>query len=79
MPQLIKNIQGNLVDDYIGNVVYMKSIVGEVQEEDYININGFIAYLQNQTQIEFTSGLKQPLNLGLNNKNLPIVTLNINY
>ena len=79
MPQLIKNIQGNLVDDYIGNVVYMKSIVGEVQEEDYININGFIAYLQNLTQIEFTSGLKQPLNLGLNNKNLPIVTLNINY
>lgn len=80
MPKLIQNIQGQIIDNLTSEVILLNSIIGEVQQEDYIDINGLIAYLQNFKKIEKTSALTNPFNYGLKNKkNLPILTLNIDY
>ena len=80
MPQLIRNIQGEIHASPIGEVILVKSIVGSIQLEDYIIMNGFIAYLQNLTRTEYTKALDKPLTYGLTNKyNIPMVTLEISY
>lgn len=83
MPQLIKKIVGEVYNTVEGDVILINSVVGEVQEEDYVNLNGFTAYLQNLTRAEVTVKLQKPLNFGLvngfNGFNTPIVTIEINY
>ena len=78
--QLIKNIEGIVYNNIIGNVTLVKSISGVIQQEDYINLNGFVGYLQKLTRTEQTSALTKPFNFGLPNKNnITMVTLEINY
>ena len=80
MPKLIKSIVGEIIQPINGDVIYISKISGQVQEEDYINLNGFIAYLQNLSKTEYTHALIKPLNFGLtNNYNIPITTLEISY
>jgi len=80
MPQLIKKIESDLINDITNDVLLVKSVIGEIQEEDYVNMNGFVAYLQDFSKIEKTSELTKPLSYGLKNKyNLQIKTLNIDY
>ncbi len=80
MPQLIRNIQGQAYLVTTGSVIGVKTISGEVQLEDYINLNGFIAYLQNFTKVDETESLRKPILFGLINRyNIPVVTLEINY
>jgi len=80
MPKLIKSVEGEVYDVINGPVVYVKTITGEFQQEDYINVNGFIAYLQNFTRAEQVSTLVVPLTFGLpNTYNIQQVTLNIDY
>ena len=80
MPQLVKKIEGNIYDVISDDVILLKSVTGELQQEDYINMNGFIAYLQNLTRTEFTSRLPVPNAFGLKNRyNIPVITLNISY
>jgi len=80
MPQLIKNIQGNLLDSFTSDLILINSVIGEAQQEDYIELFGFNGYLQNLTRAEETQLLTKPLLYGLqNNKNLRIITLNIDY
>ena len=80
MPQLIRNIQGQAYPVTTGSVIGVKTISGEVQLEDYINLNGFIAYLQNFTKVDETESLRKPILFGLINRyNIPVVTLEINY
>jgi hypothetical protein len=80
MPQLIKIIQGEIHTSPIGETTLVKSIVGSIQLEDYIIINGFAAYLQNLTRAQYTKALNKPLTYGLpNNYNIPMVTLEISY
>lgn len=80
MPQLIKSTQGIIYDNNTSNVSYVKSIESEIQREDYINVYGLVAYLQNLTRAEETEALTKPLSYGLkNSKNIQIRTLNINY
>lgn len=80
MPQLIKTVEGTVHDNTTGDVVLVKSVVGNIQQEDYINLNGFTAYLQNLSRAEDTVALTNPINFGLKNgKNLEIVTINIDY
>jgi len=80
MPQLIKNIQGSVKPYFIGNVYYVTYIMGQIQQEDFINLHGYTAYLQNLTQTEDTQALMMPLNYGLKNlDNIPMLTLQIDY
>jgi hypothetical protein len=80
MPQLIKKIESDLINDITNDVLLVKSVVGELQQEDYINMGGFVAFLQNFSKTEYTSDLTPPLSYGLKNKyNLQLKTLNIDY
>jgi len=80
MPQLIKTIVGTVNDNTTGDVVLVKTVIGNIQQEDYINLNGFTAYIQNLSRAEDTVGLTNPINFGLKNgKKLEIVTFNIDY
>ena len=80
MPQLIKKIESDLISDITNDVVLIKSVFGEIQGEDYINMNGFVAYLQDLSKTEVTTALTPPLSYGLKNKyNLQVKTLNIDY
>lgn len=80
MPQLIKKIQASVQPYLIGNVFYVTSITGLIQEEDYINLYGYVAYLQNFKQTEYTETLTMPLSYGLKNlDNSLMITLQIDY
>jgi len=80
MPQLLRNIQGEIHSTPIGSVAYVKSISAEIQREDYIDLNDFIAFLQNLSRTEYTQALTKPLVFGLVNQyNLTIETLEIDY
>lgn len=78
MPKLLKNITATLADDSTGDVSFLKTIYCEVQEEDYINLGGFIGYLQNLKKTETTESLNKPLLFGLKT-NLTIQNINISY
>ena len=80
MAILIKEVKGEIILPIDGAVNFYHSIVGQIQKEDYINLNGFIAYLQDLTRAEVTVALRKPLSFGLVNAyNLPIEILQINY
>ena len=80
MPQLIRKIEANVKPYLTGNVFYVTSITGVIQEEDYINLYGYVAYLQNLKQTEYTEGLIMPLTYGLKNQNnVPMITLQMDY
>jgi len=80
MIKLIRNIEGIVHENVDGSLIYTKSIIGEIQKEDYINLNGLVGYLQNFSRTEYTQALVKPLNYGLVNQyNLPMITLEISY
>ena len=80
MPKLIKNISAGLADDSIGNVFLIKNVQGEVQGEDYINLGGFIGYLQDFSRVESSETLEKPSTFGLkNSKNIKVISINIDY
>lgn len=80
MPQLIKTVEGVFHPTPISEVIYVKSVTGEIQREDYINLNGFVAYLQNLSKTELTQSLTKPITYGLINQyNLDIETIEISY
>lgn len=80
MIQLINNIEGKIHTVTYGDTYAYKSISGEMQQEDFINLNGFVAYLQNFTRIETTENLNNPMNFGLKNSyNIPMITLETTY
>lgn len=69
MPRLIQNITAELLDNFVGEVRLFNTITGQVQGEDYVNLNGLICYLQNFSRIEYTSGLNKPISFGLQKTN----------
>jgi len=80
MPKLIKNIVGEIFENNMGNVLFLKPITGEIQLEDYINVFGFTAFLQNLTEVDETSHADIPVNFGLVNQlDLTVVTLDFCY
>lgn len=80
MPQLIKKVEAELINDVTSDVILVKSVVGEIQQEDYINMGGLIAFLQDYTRVEELTILTTPYSYGLKNKyNLLTKTLNIDY
>ena len=80
MPQLIQNIEGFLLPYIVTDINYISSITGIIQQEDYINLYGYTAFLQNLIQTEYTQALAMPLTYGLKNPhNIAMVTLEIDY
>jgi hypothetical protein len=80
MIQLIKKIESNFVTEIKGNLVFTGSIKGEVQREDYVNIYGFTAFLQNFSRTPITISVTKPNSFGYK---IPIgitqKTIEINY
>jgi hypothetical protein len=77
---LIQKIQGEILYIAEGSITYLSPISGEIQGEDYINLNGFVAYLQNLSKTEYTEAITLPVYFGLKNQyNKTITTLEINY
>jgi hypothetical protein len=64
MIQLLKNIKGNFVTEIKGVVNYIGTIEAEIQQEDYVNIYGFTAFLQNFSQIPKTESFSTPNSFG---------------
>ena len=80
MPQLLKKVQGEILTNVIGNVRFVSSVYGQIQGGDYINLNGFVAYLQNFSRVELLTELIPPMEFGLpNTYNIETKTLEINY
>ncbi len=80
MPKLITKVEGENYDIPNGNISYLTPILGQIQEEDFVGLYGFTAYLQNLTRAEDVSTLRKPVRFGLLNKyNIAITTLEITY
>jgi hypothetical protein len=80
MAILIKSVEGEILTEVVGSLVYYKPIIADIQTEDYINLNGFTAYLQNLLNAEETSLLTKPLKFGLKNQyNKNTITLEVSY
>jgi hypothetical protein len=80
MATLIKNIEAKFYDNYTTNVSLVKTITSDLQKEDYVNITGLIAFLQNLSKTEETYLLETPIEFGLKNQyNIPLTTLTIDY
>jgi hypothetical protein len=80
MPQLLKKVEGEILTHVIGDVRFVTSVSGQIQQEDFINLNGFVAYLQNLSRTEFTAALIKPMEFGLKNENnIETITLDISY
>jgi hypothetical protein len=77
---LVKQVVGEVFETPEGIIGYLSPVVGEIQQGDYINLIGLVAYLQDLSKVNYTRALQQPINFGLVNKyNVPMVTLQINY
>lgn len=80
MPQLVKNIQGNIVENIMGDVNYVIGVSGEVQQEDFIYLNNFVAYLQKFSRVSELTKIQTPSEFGLKNiYNIEMKTLEISY
>ena len=80
MPILYKEIKGEHLVENVGQITFLTKPIGQIQREIYISLFGFDAYLQNFSKIDITSALIKPLNFGLvNDKNLPIIEITIDY
>ncbi len=78
MPKLIKQVNSVILPHIISDVNYTKSVKGDIQREDYIDLIGFKAYLQDMSKIEYTILLQKPNSFGLRNT-VPSVTIQVNY
>ncbi len=80
MPKLIKNITAEILPYYTADLSYVTRLTASIQGEDYINLNGFIAYLQNFKKVDSLTYLEKPLAFGLKNLyKIPTVNLEISY
>jgi hypothetical protein len=80
MLKLVKHIQGEVTTEHTGSVKLTHSVSGEIQGEDFINLYGFVAYLQNFSRIEETAALVKPSSFGLKNEyDVAIKDIEINY
>ena len=80
MTELLRSVKGEVYPNVIDSINYVSKVTGEIQREDYINLNGFVGLTQNLSRAEFTAALEIPLAFGLKNAyNIKPVTLEISY
>lgn len=78
MPILLKNIEGEILDNFETTTKLVKIIEGSYGEEDYINLGGFEAFLQDFRKANEVVDLINPPTYGLKN-NTDFIELNISY
>ena len=79
MPIAIKNITGSVLDNFIGEVYGFGTLCATIQTEDYINLNGFVGYLQTYDN-DIVQNLSISLMFGLKNQyKISQTTLEISY
>ena len=80
MPKLIKNITATYDPILSDDVNLFKSIEGIAQTGDYQLVFGYIAFLQDYSQVETIVDLPTPQTFGLVvNNNREFIELNISY
>ena len=77
MPKLVKDVKGNVCDNHEGKIV-IGGVIGGVDTEDYININGFIGYLQNFKSVYDIEENNINTVFGFKTEN-DVINLNISY
>lgn len=78
--ELIRKIEGKVITNRTATVSYVTSVIGQIGDEDSIQINGFIGCIQNLKHVEDSIGLFNPFNHGLPiQTNKEIITLQIDY
>jgi len=78
MPRLLKNIEGVILDNFETSTKLVTSVVGYYGEEDYINMGGFEAFLQDFRKAPEVEDYSVPPTFGLKN-NTDFVTIEISY
>ena len=80
MPKLLQKVQGEIIENINGELLYLSNVSAVAKDGDYIELNGLIVYLQNMTKVSEATELVKPLNFGLpNTYNINTVTLEIDY
>lgn len=78
MPFLVKKIEGDLLDFFEGKAILFKNITGVLGQEDYVNVNKFIGFTQNFSNVILVENLPLLTNYGLKH-NLTTIELEISY
>jgi len=78
MPRLLKNIVGEIFDNFETTTLLVKTVEGSYGEEDYIKLGGFEAFLQDFKQSPDVTDLIVAPTFGLKN-NTDFVTIEISY
>ena len=83
MPRLVKHIEGVVFDNFETTTILLKSVEGSYGPTgngcnmfDYIELDGFTAFIQDFSRIETTEDLVVPPTFGLKN-NTDFIELNI--
>ena len=80
MPILIKDIKADILQNFVSDLYFFTTIQSSVQTGPYINISGFIAFLQDNVNTKSILTLEKPITFGLKNQyNLTTTTLEISY
>lgn len=80
MPVYIKKVEGIILDTYLADVSFISIINADVQFEDYVNLESFIAFLQNFSKASEITNLEKPLTFGLKTQfNEQTINLEISY
>lgn len=80
MPVYIKKVEGVILDTYLADVSFISIINADVQFEDYVNLESFIAFLQNFSKASEITNLEKPLTFGLKRQfNEQTINLEISY
>jgi hypothetical protein len=64
MPVLLKTINASFLDLYDSNLIYYSTLTSDIQKDIYINLPGFVAFLQNFTYVQTINSLNTPMNFG---------------
>lgn len=86
MPILLKKIDGSIISyfssedsNYLGKVILIKSILGDIGVEDYISFTNFEAFVQNfSSVVEAEFCVNSPITIGPINC-ITNTELNISY
>jgi hypothetical protein len=79
MLQILKNIEGKLINNIRAELASSIVIISDIQGEDYINFTSFTGLLQNFTRAESVEYLDASPEMGIKNNNYKVVSIEISY